>query len=128
AIAALVFGRLFDRLGVSTLALVSVLTAFFPPLVFLGGFGPALLGMALWGLGMGAQESVMRAAVAGMAPAGRRGTAFGIFNSGFGVCWFLGSVLAGRLYDLSLPGLVGFSAILQLASVPLLLYLRREKY
>ena len=40
----------------------------FAPLVFFGGFYPALAGMALWGVGMGAQESILRAAIAGMVP------------------------------------------------------------
>lgn len=42
----------------------------------------ALLGMALWGIGMGAQESIMKAAIAGMVPPDKRGSAFGIFYTG----------------------------------------------
>jgi MFS family permease len=94
-------------------------------LVFLGGFHLALLGMALWGVGMGAQESVMRAAIAEMAPSDRRGTAYGIFNSSYGLAWFLGSALMGVLYDVSLPSLIIFSVAAQLASVPLLLLVKR---
>ena len=71
ALAALVLGSLFDRKGVPVLIFATVVSAFFAPLVFLaGGFG-AFLGMALWGLGMGAQESIMRAVIAEMIPAGR---------------------------------------------------------
>jgi MFS family permease len=125
ALAALVFGRLFDRVGLSILIAAAVLSALFAPLVFLGGFGLALLGMALWGVGMGAQESVMRAAVAGMVPTDRRGTAYGLFNTGYGVCWFAGSVVMGVLYDRAFPALIGFSVILQLASVPVLLLVWR---
>ena len=43
---------------------VALISSLFAPLVFLGGFYTALIGMALWGVGMGAQESIMRAAVA----------------------------------------------------------------
>ena len=50
-----------------------------------------LAGMILWGVGMGAQESIMRAAVAGMVPVSKRGTAYGLFNTGYGIFWFLGS-------------------------------------
>jgi MFS family permease len=74
----------------------------FAPLVFLGGFHLAMIGAALWGLGMGAQESVMRAAIADMVPANRRGSAYGIFNAAYGLFWFLGSALMGFLYDTSL--------------------------
>lgn len=121
ALAALLFGRLFDRIGVPVLAIVGVVTAGFAPLTFLGGFWLALAGMALWGVGMGAQESVMRAAVAGMVSPERRGSAYGLFNAGYGLSWFLGSALLGILYDRSLPALIAFSVVTQLASVPLFL-------
>jgi predicted MFS family arabinose efflux permease len=92
----------------------------FAPLVFLGNFRIAMLGMVLWGIGMGAQESIMRAAVAGMVPTARRGTAYGVFNSGYGLFWFAGSALMGVLYDVSLPALIAFSVVVQLIAVPVL--------
>ncbi|MBI3942914.1 MAG: MFS transporter [Chloroflexi bacterium] len=128
ALAALLFGRLFDRLGIPVLALVSLISAFMAPLVFLGGFTVALLGMVLWGIGMGAQESIMRAAIGGMVPADRRGSAYGLFNTGYGLFWFLGSALMGVLYDISIPTLIVFSVIIQLASVPLFILVRRQMH
>jgi MFS family permease len=125
AVAALAFGRLFDRKGVPTLILAVLISMFFSPLVFLGSFYPSLVGMALWGVGMGAQESVMRAAIAGMVPAARRGTAYGLFNTGYGICWFAGSALMGFLYDISIPSLIAFTVAAQSASIPLLLMVRK---
>ncbi|MBN2132735.1 MAG: MFS transporter [Sedimentisphaerales bacterium] len=127
AISALVFGRLFDRLGFRMLLLATVLSALVAPLVFLGDFYAALLGMGLWGIGMGAQESIMRAAVASMATRQRRGTAYGIFNTGYGLAWFLGSALMGILYNLSLPALIAFSVGVQLLSLPLMLMVARRQ-
>lgn len=124
ALAALVFGRLFDRKGISIMAMAAFISSLFAPLVFLGGFYFALLGMVLWGVGMGAQESIMRAAIAEMVPPHRRGTAYGLFNTGFGVFWFLGSALMGILYDLSLPSMIAFSVAAQLISVPLFLWIK----
>ncbi|WP_049765120.1 MFS transporter [Syntrophothermus lipocalidus] len=126
ALAALAFGRLFDRIGIAALALGSLLTAWFAPLVFYGGLPYAVAGMVLWGIGMGAQESIMRASIAEMVPIDKRGTAYGIFNTGYGVCWFLGSALMGYLYDVSLMFLVVFSVVVQLASIPLFLKVRRR--
>lgn len=126
AITALIFGRLFDRQGVRILMLAVCLSSFFAPLVFLGGFSVSLLGMAFWGVGMGAQESVMRAAVAGMVQSEKRATAYGIFNTGYGVFWFLGSFLMGALYDISVPYLIAFSVAMQLASLPLLMMVTRQ--
>jgi MFS family permease len=127
ALSALYFGRLFDRIGLSILIVVSFLSSFFAPLVFLGGFNLALLGMALWGIGMGAQESIMRAAIAEMVPMDKRSTAYGIFNAGFGLFWFLGSALMGILYDVSIPALILFSVVMQLASVPFFFLIRKGR-
>ena len=126
ALAALIFGRLFDRIGLSTMMLVAVLSAFFAPLVFFGTFSLAVLGMALWGMSMGAQESIMRAAVAGMVATERRGLAYGVFNTAYGISWFLGSVLIGVLYDVSIPWLVAFSVTAQLASIPFFYFIRKN--
>lgn len=119
ALAAFVFGSMYDRRGMGAIILASVISAFFAPLVFLFNAPVfAVAGMALWGIGMGAQESVLKAAVASMAPRERRGTAYGIFYAGFGAFWFLGSWVMGILYDTSLVGLVVFSLAAQLAALP----------
>lgn len=126
AIAALAFGRLFDRIGLSALIGVSLVSSLCAPLAFLGGFRVALLGMVFWGIGMGAQESVMRAAVAVMVPPDRRGSAYGFFNAGYGAAWFLGSALLGALYDISVPALIVFSVVVELASGPLILVAKKH--
>jgi MFS family permease len=126
ALAALIFGRVFDRLGMSVLIAAPLLSALFAPLVFLGGFYWALAGMVLWGIGMGAQESIMKAALAPMVPQTRRATGYGIFHTVFGLFWFLGSALMGILYDVSLAGLIAFSVILQLLSIPFFLLISRK--
>lgn len=126
AVGALTFGYLFDRKGFSILIVATLLSAFFGPLVFLGGFYSAIIGMGLWGLGMGAQESIMRAVVAEMVPTNRRATAYGIFNAGFGLAWFLGSASMGFLFDFSIPYLIVFSMLMQFSSIPLLLATRKS--
>jgi MFS family permease len=119
AAAALFFGRMYDRRGMTAIIVASAFSAFFAPFAFLAG-SPALaiVGVALWGVGMGAQESILKAAVTTIVPKERRGTAFGIFNAGFGASWFLGSWAMGALYDRSLRALVAFSVVAQLAALP----------
>ncbi len=124
AIAALIFGRLFDRKGVSILVVSTIISSLFAPFAFLGGFYAAVIGIALWGIGMGAQESIMRAAIANMISADKRASAYGVFNFGFGLFWFLGSALMGLLYDISMPALIAFSVIAQLASIPFFMMTR----
>jgi len=109
AVAALLFGRWYDRRGLGVLPVVALLSAGYAPLVFLGDRALVVAGMVFWGVSIGAQESVMRAAVAGMVPSDRRGTAYGVFNGGFGIAWFLGSAILGVLYDTARPMLIGFA-------------------
>jgi MFS family permease len=120
ALAALVFGRLYDRRGMGVLLAGALLPVPVAPLVFFGNFDTALLAAVLWGVGMGMQESIMKAAVAAMSPVQWRGTAFGTFNLSFGLFWFAGSALMGWLYGVSLTWLVGFSVLVQLLAVVLL--------
>ena len=126
AVAALVLGRLFDRLGMPVIVVTAALSALFAPLVFLGGFKLALLGMVLWGIGMGSLESIIKAALAEMVPRDRRATGYGLFNAGFGLFWFLGSALMGFLYDFSLGALVAFSVTAQLLAIPFFLAVSRK--
>lgn len=127
ALAALIFGRLFDRVGISILIVAVLLSSLFAPLVFQGGFYAALGGMIIWGIGMGAQESVMRAGVAEMVPPDKRGSAYGVFSMQFGVYWFLGSTAMGLLYDVSIPMLVAFSVVTQVQAIPLFFMARKRE-
>jgi MFS family permease len=127
AVSALVFGRLFDRLGLGVVAAAFGAAALFAPLVFLGKLPMALAGLVLWGIGMGVQESIMRAAVAGMVPTDKRATAYGLFHTGFGIAWFVGSALMGFLYDQSIMALVIFSTVAQLAAIPLVITASRKQ-
>jgi MFS family permease len=128
AVAALALGRAFDRIGLWAMVAATLASAAAAPLVFLGNLRAAAVGMALWGIGMGAQESVMRAQVAAMAPKDRRGTAFGLMNMIYGFAWFAGSALLGILYDTASPVWVAVVAVLlQLAALPVFLQMMRRR-
>jgi MFS family permease len=125
--AALAAGWAFDRRGVHALAASAALSAGFAPCVFLAPSPEwVLAGAALWGVGMGAQDSVFKAAIATLVPRERRARAYGIFFGVFGLTWWVGSTLMGWLYERSLPGLVLFSVAAQLlGAVGLVLVGRR---
>ncbi|MCA3749021.1 MAG: MFS transporter [Rubrobacter sp.] len=128
ALVALLSGRLFDRLGLAVLASVPLLTLPVAPLAFSGSAAAALAGVLLWGAVMGVQETIMRAAVGGMAPAPVRGTAYGLFNAVYGLCWFTGSAAMGALYEIGPGHAAAFSVALELISVaPLVLLLRAAR-
>jgi MFS family permease len=67
---------------------------------------------------MGVHESIIPAAVAVIVPQSRRGSAYGIFTAGYGVFWYLGSVVIGILYDIFLPAPIAFSALVEIAAIP----------
>jgi MFS family permease len=86
------------------------------------------LGVALWGVHMGLTQGVLAALVADAAPAGLRGSAFGLFNLASGLALLIASVLAGELWATHGPAATflagaGFAV---LAALGLLLTLRRK--
>ena len=126
AVAALFFGLMYDKKGVKALVWSTLISAPFAIFVFAFQSVPmVLIGIALWGVGMGAQESILKAAVTTMVPKASRATGYGIFECSFGAFWFLGSWLLGVLYDVSIPVMIGVSVVAQLAAIPL--YIRSGK-
>ena len=118
AVTALVFGRLLDRIGLAAVLIAFTLSAFFAPFVFLGGLNFVVVGMILWGIGTGAQDSLLKAVLIDVIPGDRRSTAFGVFDTGFGTFYLVGNTVMGFLYDFSVPALIAFSIILQLSALP----------
>ncbi len=127
AISALIFGFLFDKKGISVLIVAVLISSLSVPLVFLGNYYLVLLGLILWGAGMGAQESIIRAVLPFFVSKEKRATGYGIFNAFYGFFWFLGSTLLGFLYDISIYTLITASITLQLFSIPPLIVLSKSK-
>ena len=122
----LVLGRVFDRAGIGVLVPLTVVAALYAPLAFFGGFWAILVGVSLWGLGMGVQESLIPAAVAPMISPDRRAFAYGLFTGIYGSAWVIGSIVIGVLVTVSLNGLVAFCMASELAAIPMILIVRRR--
>jgi predicted MFS family arabinose efflux permease len=122
----LLFGRLFDRHGIGLLVPLTMVATAYAPLAFLGGFWPTLVGVCLWGLGMGVHESIIPAAVAPMVSPNRRASAFGLFTAAYGIAWFLGSTAIGALFSVSLGAVVAFAVTTELLAIPLILVVRQR--
>lgn len=119
AVAALVFGYLYDKKGTKILVLSTLISAPFAIFIFAFHSTSSLLfGIALWGIGMGAQESILKAAVTNMVPKTSRASGYGIFECSFGIFWFLGSWLLGVLYDVNIYAMIFVSVFAQLAAIP----------
>ncbi|HEY4270631.1 MAG TPA: MFS transporter [Candidatus Udaeobacter sp.] len=127
ALASIPLGRLFDRFGANVSLYAFVISAVAAPFVFLGSTVLALIGMIFWGIGMSAQGSLFQAVLTGVIPPQKRSTAFGLFDTGYGIAWFIGSAMMGLLYDRSVMAVALFSTILQLAAIPVIFIANRQR-
>ena len=127
AIGALATGGAYDRFGSSVLLLVPLLTAFVPGFTLGDTVAIVVVGVVIWGLASGVQDSTVKALVADLVPAAQRATAYGWFAVFQGVGALAGATVAGALYG-SVPVLVALVVVLQVAaSVLLVVVLRRHR-
>lgn len=127
AVVALVAGKLFDKSGISSMIWPIIMGSLASPLIFVFPLQTlALVGMIFWGIGLGVQESVVRAALASLVPPPIRGRAFGIYYFVFGLFWFLGSFVLGFLYDHSTLYVAVCSFLLQIMAIPMLQSCQRK--
>jgi MFS family permease len=121
----LIFGKTYDRYGLPVVLVAVALSSLFAPFVFLGDFYVVLVGLILWGIGYATQDTLLKAIVAGLLPEGGRNLAFGLFYTGYGVGWLVGSVAAGLLYERSISAVIVFSVAIQLAAIPVFILAQR---
>lgn len=119
AFAAIIFGKLYDKFSIFSLVIASILSASFAIFIFAFNSLPLLMiGIAMWGIGMGAQESILKAVVTDLVPKYCRATGYGIFECSFGIFWFIGSTVLGILYDHSITVMIIVSTVSQLIAIP----------
>ncbi len=115
AVAALVTGNLYDRIGPKTLLALPVISALIPWFAYGETFAAIIAGAVIWGLATGVQESTMRAYVADLVPSNKRATAYGIFSLFTGVGTLLGGTIAGTLYaTLGAGAIIAWASIVQI--------------
>ena len=98
AVAALVTGFAFDKHGGAVLLTLPPIICFIPALSLSSTLVLAMVGLALWGIATGVQDSTVKALVAELAPAGRTATAYGVFAAWQGGAAVAGGALAGWLF------------------------------
>ena len=99
AFSALFFGWLFDKIGLKAMIAATLCSSFFACFIFLTDHAALILiGIVLWRSGMGAEDSIMKAAIRQIVPKKMRSTGYGIFETGYGIAWFLGSWLFLKFY------------------------------
>lgn len=127
AVAALATGWAYDRFGGGVLFALPVLVSAVPALVFAPQISAVLVGVAIWGVAVGLQDSTVKALVADLVTPTRLATAYGTFAAVQGGAAILGGAAAGYLYPRSLPLLIAIVAVLQAASLGLLVSVKRRE-
>jgi len=134
AVVGLAAGKMYDRLKIKSknsrseyfiLLFIPFVAAFIPFLVFSHTLTLILFGTMLLGFGVGIQETIMKAAVADMTPMNRRSSGYGIFNLSFGLAFFVGSTVAGYLYDYSISALIITLAFIEFMAIPVFYLMRK---
>jgi MFS family permease len=135
AIAALAIGRAYDifkgrrnneKAGLVTLIAIPFFSLFIPALVFSTRFSFVLAGAIIWGIVMGAHETIMKSAIADLTPLKKRGTGYGVFNTAYGLAIFIGSALTGLLYERSISAVILISVSVELMAIAVFFIMRKE--
>ncbi|OGU12612.1 MAG: MFS transporter [Ignavibacteria bacterium GWB2_35_12] len=135
AIVALIIGKIYDKFkkkrnnekaGLLLLFIIPILTAIIPVLVFSKSIILIFIAVLIWGIVMGTHETIMKAVIADITSIKKRGTAYGIFNTAYGIAIFIGSSMIGILYDNSLILLIILLISVELSTIPVLIKLNKE--
>ncbi len=131
AVSAYPFGRLSDNgsrhklfaWGIAFLIIADLVLA------VAGNVWGVFLGVAVWGLHMGATQGLLSTMVADAAPADLRGTAFGVFNLVSGISALAASVIAGGLWVMAGPAMTFYAgaAFSSVALAVLFMNARRKR-
>ncbi len=125
AVAALLTGWAYDRIGGRVLAILPLLAAAVPVLAFSEHLGLVVAGALVWGAAVGIQESTLRAVVADLVAPPRRATAYGVYAAVIGVALAAGGALTGLLYEHSVALVVTVVIAIQLVAMAALPWVLR---
>lgn len=141
ALAAILIGRAYDLLkkrgnsnseGLKLLLGLPLLT-FLLSIFALGKTRNFIyIAIIIFGLIMGAHETIMRSAIADITPFSKRGTGYGVFNTFYGLALMAGSIIFGRIYNITdRNGLIIFTGIVEIIAliifIALVKNIREEK-
>ena len=126
ALAALVIGKLYDKRGLVSLAIIPLATLAIPFLGFSSQYGMAVGATVLWGIVMAVHETVMRAAIADITHLNKRAFAYGIFNTIYGLGWLVGGAVMGALYETSVAWIYLFVTAAELLAAVAFIFLHKS--
>lgn len=136
AVTALIVGRLYDKLkeksgkkngGILVLGAIPVVTLLLPFFGLTMSRNLIIVSMIIFGIIMGTHETIMRSAIADITPFDKRGTGYGVFNTGYGFALFLGATVMGYLYDKNLNSIILIMTVVcEVISMAIFIKMKRE--
>ena len=136
ALTALIVGRLYDKLkeksgkkevGILVLGAIPVVTLLLPFFGLTMSKSLIIVSMIIFGIIMGTHETIMRSAIADITPFDKRGTGYGVFNTGYGLALFLGATITGYLYDKNLNTVILIMTVLcEIIAAIIFIKMKRE--
>ncbi|MCP8321817.1 MAG: MFS transporter [archaeon] len=126
---ALISGYFYDRAGVKVLFMPFILSTLPPILALLSNQLLMLVAASVFfGLVLGMQESIYRAAVADLAPLTSRGKAYGLFNTAYGLGFLASGTIYGSFIDYRIPSIavVAYALLTQIVAIFLLLNVKKS--
>jgi MFS family permease len=126
---ALIAGYAYDKFGIGVLVMPFLLSLFPPLLTMVGAELSTLIAAAIvFGLVLGTQESIYRAAVSELTPISSRGTAYGMFNTAYGVGFLISGAVYGLLMELKPPFIlvIFYVLLMQITATASLFSVRSE--
>ena len=120
---ALASGYIYDKLKLNVLLVPFMLSIIPPVLAVISGFHLLVLASVIFGIILGMQESIYRAAVADIAPINVRGRAYGLYYTFYGFGFLLSGVVYGWLIDVKaqLVTVITYALMTQVLAITLLL-------
>lgn len=136
AVIAVIIGKVYDlikkrtgnkRAGLLSLVFIPFVTIFIPFLTLGNSLLMAIIGLVLYGVVLGTHETIMRSAIADLTSFKKRGTAYGIFNTAYGLAFLGGSSVMGFLYDnVSISSIYVLTVVVEVAAIVIFMILRKH--
>ncbi|MGC8977558.1 MAG: MFS transporter [Candidatus Ratteibacteria bacterium] len=116
-IIAFVVGRLYDILKFKILLIIPFLTFILPFLIFSDIIYLIILGIIFFGIIIGCHETILRAAIADIVFLNKRGFAYGLFNTIYGLGFLISGWIIGFLYQQNLKIICFYTGLCEIIAL-----------